>query len=307
MNPNCSIPTSRPQPATAHYPVSPTLENLTAVGGRAGYLTLTGEQAPDCRKDLPLKVHFRSDIAEAIANGTMDPNALVQETVLGQMPDGTPFFATVTMTASEAANVNLPGLRTYPAYQIAATLAQVGTSGQMYDPADLSTAAQGALMLAELNPLYNGKLELVDASEPPPNSVWNGETRRRWELVCHDPDVCLVVGRMMVLENAEGIGAPGHWTVADPSEQAVWNYDKPFDGSGKSDCRSLPLRAQLPNESGPTFGASVFDPPIMTRTDLIPPGAPAATSGGGLTGAQDAEVSRIEAKLDRLLKQFGTP
>jgi hypothetical protein len=249
-----SIPISGPlvpaQPHQLAYGVSQLA--LFPTYTRESYLAAFGVQAPAWDPSRVRKTWFDSTV------DTSDPaNAAVYKIIA---LDGTGNWGPrqMLMTATEAAKVNLPGSVTYPAYAVAP--AQVTSGGSPVNPNYLSLEADARALLAALG--GNGLVQesgnaifpiVYPASEP----------RRIWDFVVNG--VLMNAGALLLAQNANGVGAPGHWDTSrgDPA----WVPD-PAPPTGANDMRpprDMPLRDLLPNEKlqPGLMGVSVV------RTDLL--------------------------------------
>jgi hypothetical protein len=187
----------------------------------------------------------------------------------------------LTLSAAEAAAVNLPGAVSYPAYVIAPTVATRG--GPPVDPRWLSLQADAAALMVQL-----GGVNLVDggvADTPLLPVVYPAnEPRRMWEFrLAGTP---LNAGLLLVAQNASGTGAPGHWNLASPGAP-VWVPT--IVPTGLDDSRppvAMPLRGLMSNEELVPSPLGLGGATIV-RTDL------ATAPGQGYTAADRALLQQI--------------
>lgn len=240
------------------------------------------------------------DWADATLTGA--PNDTVTYDFIDTSSPGAPVAGTISMSVAEAAALNLPGIEQYAAYFVQPTSAteSLGTSTVAANPANLSTIDQAnALAVAwGLSPAAVSEITLAGVSWN-----WGNETRRNYQISYNGGLVN--VGQSLSLMNGAGVGAPGEWILA--SSGPVWKSLLPTVAPAVTLAPwPEPVRALLPNEAlfggGETglFGGGC----VVYRTDMPSPYNPAtaaATSGGGLTSDQAAQLLRIDANLQALM------
>jgi len=235
MNPTnvplTSVPVVPAQPNLADYAVDALA--LFQTYTRDSYLATFGVQAPAWNSAWPAKYWFDSTVDAASA-------ATVSYTVFDS---ATTSFEQLSLSAAEAASVNLPGAVTYPAYVIAPTTATRG--GPAVDPGWLSLQADAAVLMAQL-----GGSNLVDGgvTDTPLDPVVYpaGELRRMWQFTVDGTP--LNAGLLLAAENASGLGAPGQWSLTSPGNPVWVPASAP---TGVDDTRAavaMPLRGLLANE-----------------------------------------------------------
>ena len=163
----------------------------------------------------------------------------------------------VVMPASEAATLNLPGAVRYPPYVIAPTTAARGGNSGIW-PVTLSLRSEAEAMLQELGLTESKLLDEGEGSVFP--VVYGDEPRRQW--VFGYRGVNYGIGGLLASKNAHGVGAPGHWSVA---EEIEWIPDPPAP-TGLLDARpprEMPVRDLLPTERI----AMTLMGPVIVRSD----------------------------------------
>src|SRR5207237_7106672 len=123
---------------------------------------------------------------------------------------------------------------------VAPTLATRG--GSTLNAIYLSLEADAQVLMTQLGGtgLRQEEVSSYPASYP------NNEPRRQWCFLAQGQPVN--VGALLLMRNARGVGAPGHWDVSSP--QPVWIPDPPAP-TGENDTRpprAMPVRDLLPNE-----------------------------------------------------------
>jgi hypothetical protein len=277
-----STPVSRPvvpaQPNSLAYGTSDLA--LFTTYTRASYLAAFGQQAPAWDPSRVRKSWFDSTV------DTSDPSNVAVYKVISIDSTGNWGVHQMLMPASEAASVNLPGAVTYPPYSVPPT--QVTSGGSPINPNYLSlqsdaqalmTALGGTGLLAESG---NSVFPIIyPASEP----------RRIWDFVI---DGQLVnAGALLLAQNANGIGAPGHWDLT--SGEPVWKAD-PAPPTGENDARPprwIPVRDLLPNEKlqAGLMGVSVVRTDLQNQQQM---------EEGAFTADDRATLQQIYQILSRL-------
>jgi hypothetical protein len=206
---------------------------------------------------------------------------------IGQDPTGAWAVLPYTMPVSEAATVNIAGAIVYPPYVVAPTGATRG--GSPLNPNYLSLEATAQALMTSLSGtgLFDDGATVVYPNVYPPD-----EPRRSWSFLLNG--LALNAGLLLLAQNANGVGAPGHWNVT--SAGPTWVAD-PLPPSGLDDTRiprPVPVRPLLPNEQlepGPTgFGVQVL------RTDLQ---LAAAQESGAFMPEDRAMLSQILAIVSK--------
>jgi hypothetical protein len=281
-----SVPAAASQPNQQFY--GGAALNLFQTYDRASYFQAFGVQPPTYDSSRPSKAWFDS---------TQDANDHTTLVTYGYWESQTgpslPTRASETMTAAEAASVNIPGVRTFPQYVISPS--QVTQAGSGIDPTNLSLFADAVSLAAELG-LPASAVADGSFTGPFPTVYPAGEQRRLWVLMFKG--VANYAGALLAQQYAHGVGAPGSWDVSGPSP--VWRSAQPVtEPLLNPTLRPVPQRPLLPNEmlSVTLMGWSV------ERTDL---GTPQPT-GGGLDDAQAQQLARVDTNLGALLDFFRIP
>ena len=279
----------QPAPQAPAYPLAAlSLVEYADKGGwtRALYFARTGEQPPPYDPARPIKRWADNSLAAIIAR---DPSWIVQYTYYDQTA-GAATMRTLKITAAEASTFNLPGVYTYPKYEIAPTAAvvvQMDGTTQTFDPKYLCTKEEAEKFQTEMRLLDPGRTgELRDNELAPggPQYRWpSDEKRRPWVLRWGADD--LQVSIYVQQRNARGIGSPGHWQLVQAGP--VWISYVPVTGA--MDPRPevpLPARSLRNTEEirCTPFGCAVWTTP-----------AP-AEGGGGLNAAQAAQLDELHAR-----------
>jgi hypothetical protein len=231
-----NIPTSRPlvpaQPNTEFYSIQDLA--LFKSYSRESYRAAFAMEAPAYDPARVLKSWFDSSV------DVSDPNNVAVYRVVAQDQSGDGVLRQMVMPAQEAATVNLPGAIQHPAYVVRPTLAIRG--GSILNPIYLSLESDAQALMVELggSNLQQEDLPSFPASYPA------DELRRQWYFLVQGQAVN--AGALLLIRNAQGVGAPGHWDVSSP--QPVWVSD-PSASTGENDTRApraIPVRDLLPNE-----------------------------------------------------------
>jgi hypothetical protein len=276
-----SQPAALPQPNQEVYGTDALALFQTFTRDR--YRSVFGVEAPAWDPSRPGKAWFDSTV-----DGSMPGNVAAYKMV-DRDASGVWSVLPFSMTAFEAANVNLPGAIVYPPYSIAPTGATRG--GSAINPLYLSLEADGrSLMtaLAATSLIDEGATTIFPVVYPPE------ELRRMWSIVL-PAGRPVNVGTLMQMRSAKGVGAPGHWDLS--SGDPVWVAAPPpptgFDDTRPP--RPVPVRDLLPNEKLQP-GVMGFGVEVL-RTDLQ---LEAAKQSGAFTGDDRKmlqEVYRIVSKL----------
>ncbi len=248
-----STPTSQPvvppQPNQLAYGISQL--GLFSTYTRASYLAAFGVQAPAWDPTRVRKTWFDSTVDISA------PTNVAVYKIISMDQNGNWGIRQMVIPAIEAATVNLPGAMTYPAYTVAPT--QVTSGGSVVNPNYLSLEADARALMVSL-----GGTNLVQETG---NGVFPiiypaSEQRRIWDFSING--IVVNAGTLLLAQNANGIGAPGHWDLSHG--EPVWVPD-PAPPTGENDTRpprDMPVRDLLANEKlqAGLMGVSVV------RTDL---------------------------------------
>lgn len=244
-----SQPVVSAQPNTEFYNIQDLV--LFKAYSRDSYRTAFGMEAPAYDPERHLKSWFDSTV------DVSDPGNVAVYRVVAQDQNGNGILRQMVMPAQEAAMVNLPGAIQYPAYVVAPTLATRGGSNLNAIYLSLESDAQALMTQLGGSGLQQEDLPSFPATYP------SNELRRQWYFLARGQAVN--VGALLLMRNARGVGAPGHWDVSSP--QPVWVPDPPAP-TGEDDTRpprAMPVRDLLPNEQLYTGMMGILG---VVRTDL---------------------------------------
>ncbi|MEQ1947664.1 MAG: hypothetical protein ABL995_10775 [Bryobacteraceae bacterium] len=276
MNSPTSIAAALPQPASARYSVDALA--LFKTYNRDSYFAEFGVQAPAWDPARPPKAWFDSP---ADGNGSQ---ALKTYSIVAQQADATWALQSMTLSAREAATVNLPGAVQYPQYRPAST--KTTRAGQSINPIYMVLEADARAVMAEVGGtgLFDeGSISLNAMSYPIANYPFD-EQRRIWAFQVNGQQY--FAGLLIASKYGLGVGWPGHWDFS--RGYPLWVSDPPA-AAGISDARPpvpLPVRALLPNErlqAGP-MGIGV----VVVRSDIEDTAA-----SNGFTAADRAMLQKI--------------
>jgi hypothetical protein len=236
------MPTPLSQPFSAPViPVQPEQDvygpdalQLFTTYTRDSFRSAFGQEAPAWDPSRPTKTWFDST---AVSSST----PTVHYDVISPDSAGAWGVRGLDLAVQEAAAVNLPGQASYPVYVVAPTGATRG--GAPLNPLFFSLEADARMLLQAL-----GGSQLIDegASNVFPVEYPADEPRRQWAVVIGGR--AFNCGELLRMKNANGIGAPGAWTMAamGPAWQAAT-----LPPSGLDDprpMRPVPVRKLLGNE-----------------------------------------------------------
>jgi hypothetical protein len=185
------------------------------------------------------------------------PNNVAVYHIAAQDQNGNGIVQQVVMPAQEAATVNLPGAILYPPYIVGPTSATRGGSGLNPIYLSLESDAQALMTALGGDTLQQEDLPSFPATYP------SDELRRLWDFMVQGRAVN--AGSLLLAQNAQGVGSPGHWDVS--SGEPVWVPDPPGP-TGADDTRpprDMPIRGLLANEKLYTVLMGVLG---VERTDL---------------------------------------
>jgi hypothetical protein len=249
MSTPVSLPVVPAEPNLLAYGVSDLA--LFATYTRESYLAAFGVQAPAWDPSRVRKTWFDSTV------DTSDPQNVALYKVFSADSNGVWGIRQLMIPASEAATVNLPGALTYPAYAVAPT--QVTSGGSPVNPNYLSLQSDALALMAQV---AGSGLVQENGNSIFPIAYPASESRRIWDFVVNG--FVVNAGALLLAQNANGMGAPGHW---DSSQgEPVWVPD-PAPPTGVNDTRApreMPVRDLAANEKllPGLMGVSVI------RTDL---------------------------------------
>ncbi len=233
---------------------------------RATAITTFGEEPPSWDKTKRIKRWFDTSHLEA----GVDPKTVVEYTYFDY---ASRTFKTMTMTAQEAASVNLPGVKSYPKYAVEPTPAEVvGPNGPVgpLNPELLSTLVQAEGLSVTIQ--GEGVKESDGFKDGGYTIAWNGE-KRRMHMILREGH-WYNVGLLLASRNKGGIGSPGVWVL---QEKVPPSWAPQGEENGEQDIRPeipIPVRPLLENEIllVNRFGAHVVRKDIASELN---PGIPA--------------------------------
>jgi hypothetical protein len=277
------VPSPKPQPNKPSYGLNE-LELFTRYT-RDGYRTATGSPAPPCDPTKKLKCWLDSTV------DLDDPEAVVAYNTAKQTSDGKTALKKFSITAQEAACVNLPGREAYPPYTVAPTSASVridtgaGIAQQDVDPNWLLLKSEAEALASELGSAMPPQESALSGTVYPPT-----ELRRQWSIwVCGS---WKQAGLLMKERSKGGVGAPGHWDLS--GSDPTFMVELPPDTSPKGEWPA-PLRDLLPNEKIDEH--AVLGVSGVVRTDL----QHQEQEKSGLFLQDDRTLlQQIDAKLDAI-------
>jgi len=235
------------QPDEAYYPVS------------ALYIfpTFTRASCPNAPTYDPTRKtkNWKDDAAAAL-----EPQTPVSYTTISRDNALNVVVGKITMTAAEAATLNLYGVQAYPTYVVAPTSAFTTDIGTTINPSQLSLQSD-AIALAK-----SFGLDASAVSEQGPASAITypaNEARRMWLIAYKGYQ--LNAGLLLSEMNANGIGAPGHWNLDTAEPSWIPNTSPQTPLPINPSVWDQPCRGLLGNEgiANTMFGFVVF------RTDKI--------------------------------------
>jgi len=248
---------------------------------RASYRQAFGEDPPTYDPSKPTK-------------SWLDPSAgaaPVQYQFWGWDADRQYTHQKFTLSASDAATLNVWGVRPYPPYVPIPTRAtRGGTGGGMFpmQPTILSTKTEADALAAAwklpLSSVMNGAI----GGGPFPDTFPADEPRRPWAIFYSG--VQFYVGEQIAIQNGSGVGAPGHWDLSGFVPE--WVSDIPPLPMTQNPEGPIPMRALKSNERFVTGG--IMDPgPYIERSDLPPP------------DTTDQRLQRIEDRVNAIAQRLG--
>jgi hypothetical protein len=247
------------QPSQPQYQIS-LLDLFPVYSTRAAYQQATGQQAPPFDPSHPLK-----GWADPAPSGqpylVFDATALVTGYV-GQM----------TLTAAEAAQLNLPGVYNYPAYVSPPTDAvEVGPYGPLgpASPDQVCLQADAQAIANQIAPLYPGQVvSVVQENTGLFHYVYGLDPRRQWYIQIGNAG--FNAQALIEAQNGHGTGAPGQWSLT--SAGLNWVSDPPVTvAPANAVSIPVPIRPLLPNEQIVNLPGSLFSQAgswVVERTDL---------------------------------------
>lgn len=293
------------QPNEAFYDVTH-LEMVTTFS-RATYKTTFGKQAPAWIPANRIKKWFIG-----LPAGT-DPRSACVIKMVTKNAKGEPIIAPymgpnhpVPVTWEWVSQTNLPGMYEYPRYVIAPTpavLTNLNGSTFPFFPDFLASKEQALELAKEFN--NPGEANIKEGALGEFNTRWNGEERRSYLVRyprSNDTEVWLTVGLLMKAKNAQGIGAPGKWELAN---EPIWRTAIAPNDVGEFDVRPhwpIPVRDLLPNEKLHMVSPFSF---LVVRTDMESIFNP-KPGGGGTGGGVDEGTKVLIQEIDTRVRNIET-
>jgi hypothetical protein len=263
------------QPNQPQYQIS-ALYLFPVYSTRAAYQQATGQQAPPFDPTRPVK-QWLDPAPSGQPYNVFNPNAT-----------NTKYVSQLSMPTAQAGTVNLPGVYIYPPYVPAPTDAmEYGPSGPLgvVSPDQICLASDAQEILNEIQSLYpNQKLSVQQQNTGVFYYVFGSDPRRAWYIMpatgWQANGICLNAQQLIEAKYANGVGAPGHWTLVGPNPR--WVYDPPVVEPPPTAAIpvAVPIRALLPNEQIVNLPGSLFNPGgtwVVERTDMSQPQAPETT------------------------------
>jgi hypothetical protein len=221
-------------------------------------------------------------------------------------------WATFTLTAAQAASLNVPGplgQLMYEPYTIPPTPAQLVGGGFQTIPLQpqlLSTPAQvqligGLLGLSAsvIAAAIASPVTLIDSQ----TVVLNGETRNVYVLPWPGAPGGINVGEAVQQMNSNGIGAPGSFNLSVTTGTPPWELTPGTVLSYPAGNAAGPIPMQQTIPSGWAIqSAGLGGGFALFQVTAAPP-----ASSGGLTTAQDARLTACLDGVNTLLALFGKP
>ncbi len=220
---------------------------------RETYTAATGKSAPPFDPQKPIKTWF---VPVPI------PGAMFEYLYINARDANDP-IKIGKISRDDAAQVNLTGRPAYPPYVIAPTPAVIVGKDLTYErplaAVELCTEDQARQLAAELNSTAEPSISYLDG--PLFTTDWRGETRRPYFILVGGK--WLNAGRLLDMENANGVGHPGSWVMI--GTVPTWFAAALADGSETTYDRLLPpLR---PLQAVEKVHLSGFGPALIYRTD----------------------------------------
>jgi hypothetical protein len=281
-----------------------TLYKFPVFDNRDAFRAVTGQEAPPFDPSQPIKQWLDP------AALSLDSNASVVYKVWNGDVNK-PELVPLTMNAGFAAKLNLPGAPKYPPYVVAPTgAAQYSTISDklpvnpvnpallsLRSDADRLAAVSGAAVEdgSRLNPYFEIRYPA-------------DEQRRAWLIRNRQGKIELpgcYVGYILAQQNANGVGAPGHWDQAAlVNWEYVWVPDK-LVTEPPPNAKTMPVPCRDLQE-GERLESVVVG---LLPQAMVVSGSDAAPAQGcmnsGLTAEQDAMLRQLAADVKKLLPLVG--
>jgi hypothetical protein len=208
---------------------------------------------------------------------------------------GSAHMVAITMTAGEAAKVNLMGVYTYPPYIVRPT-------GANTNPYNLTTLEEANALNAELNkdvtPLPPVEENNYGSATFP--LIYPPDENRRIYQISFKGLAGFRVAALLQQKFAFGIGAPGHWDLS--TSVPHWEHENQIVGENMTPVPQewgVPLRDLLANEVITTH--TPLGIPEVARTDrATDESSPLFQTGGASTGVGGASLVQMDTIVSML-------
>jgi hypothetical protein len=293
--------------------------NVSWWSTRSDYSAATGNQAAAFVTGQPVKRWLVTGLS------TTDPSAQYAFGYLGLDPSGNPAVLSMTLPASVAAALNMPGVVSFPTYAtwLAGRAPTSGTVTYTYfgsslvNPMDVSmlfTPDEASALAAEMSQQLSATFAAVPLTTPDGNAtaVYNydpSDSRRIYDLsvtVGAGTSQMYAMGGatgLFALRSSVGVGAPGTWSWTLNSDGKTTNYaagprwTAAVQSDGATEAREYPIPIR-PLVSPPEQLVELLGNVVaVERTDLM-----TATAASGLTDAQSQALSDVQTKVTALWK-----
>lgn len=295
-----SLPVIQPQPSDPFYPAAKL--DLFIGFTRSSYLAATGSDAPTGDPSKRGKAWKDDSLANRPSTDMVTYN------YLGTDATGKPAVLSFSVTVAEAMAVNIAGVHSYPAYIIDPTNAYTAgpdNSGNVVrlsglNPGYLSTMAQ-AQDLAKQWGIDPSSISDTNFAGPIAIVYPSDELRRNYSIMYKG--VPCNVGQSVEEMNHNGVGTPGKWDLTGPEPN--WISNMPTTAAFVLPAWPDPVRALLPNEALASTGIFGGGNVMVYRTDMDSPyktvnAVAVASTGGGMTDSQAAEIHHIRLVVDQI-------
>ena len=305
-----STPTSLPvipaQPALPTYGF-PALALFTSYS-RASFLAQFSVQAPNWNPAFPAKYWF--DTSGTAPSSYLMPDLIDPTGTSGEQPltindpiTGLPR----ALTLAEAAAVNIPGLQTYPPYEIAPSDIIQQSTGAILTGTYLSTFAQAVALCAAvgLAVSFGGPGATIVDMDPGGEQAYTypATEQRRWYGIIWQGQP-LTVGTILAQQNSQGVGYPGTWNLTGSTPTFVFAQPGPdgITSGAPTSTVPVPVRPLLTTE----YFEQVLGGSEILNTNLIqPPSSTGGTTVGDYTAADRASAAATAALVLKIAAALG--
>jgi len=216
----------------------------------------------------------------------IDPNPGSGPNVTYQTLDSKSSIVNLTIPVSEASTLNLPGHPDYPAYAPAKSAATFALSG-IPIPFGVSTLSDAQALVKTFG-LTNAAIfdEMAAFASEGAISWPAGDPRRAYGITFASGAV-EEVARLLVEQNANGVGAPGEW-VKDAVGNWSWKSELASD-TPTTDTVPVPIVPLAPNEHIMPGNITTGGLPVIVVDDP----APAPSGSGSIDLSTDPTAQKI--------------